>query len=239
MEDDDEGVIEVPDGDVESNQEENHCAQISVQAIDGVAAFQTMRLTGHHGKKELQLLLDSGSTHNFIDSSKALKLDCKVENTPAMWVKVTNGSQLKSNKMIKGFNWRMQEVEFEADVLLLPLGGSDLVLGIQWFSMLGPVFWDFSNLTMQFTYRGSKVKLRGSTGKKLEGIQAKQLNKLVHNTGELSMLQLIPCEVGNNPQLSSLEGDNKGKDVALLDFLKEFDDVFQEPKKTTSKHRRF
>lgn len=119
--------------------EETQCAHISVQAMDGVLSFQTMRVSGHHGKKELHLLLDSGSTHNFIDMSKALKMDCNVERITPMWVRVADGGQLKCDSMIKNFNWKMQGVEFTADVLLLPLTGSDLVLGIQWFAQLGPV----------------------------------------------------------------------------------------------------
>lgn len=113
---------------------DTECAQISIQAMDGVATFHTMRVTGHHGKQDLQLLLNSGSTHNFIDTSKDLRLDCKIEPIPPMWVKVADGGKVKCESMIKGFLWRMQGVEFKADVLLLPLSGSDVVLGIQWFT---------------------------------------------------------------------------------------------------------
>lgn len=85
----------------------------------------------------------------------------------------------------------MQGVSFTADVFLLPLNGSDIVLGIQWFSNLGPVLWDFARLTMQFSYHGQKVKLRGITNKKLQDINSQKLDKLVRDTGELSMLQGI------------------------------------------------
>ncbi|XP_074342267.1 uncharacterized protein LOC141679753 [Apium graveolens] len=140
--DDEDGETEIP---VEVEVEENNeCAQISVEAMEGISAFQTMRVTGHHGKKDLHILLDSGSTHNFIDTSKALKLNCTMEKIAPMSVKVADGGQLICDKIIRGFVWKMQGVSFMADVLLLPLNGSDIVLGIQWFSQLGPVLWDFS-----------------------------------------------------------------------------------------------
>uniref|UniRef100_A0A803N9K6 Uncharacterized protein n=1 Tax=Chenopodium quinoa TaxID=63459 RepID=A0A803N9K6_CHEQI len=123
--------------------EELECAHISMQAMDGMATFQTMRIVGHHGKKKLQLLLDSGSTHNFIDLDKALKLDCKVESIPPLWVKVADGNQIQCSQIIKGFTWKKQGADFTAGVFLLPLSGSDLALGIQWFIQLGPVLWDF------------------------------------------------------------------------------------------------
>lgn len=113
-----------------------------------------------------------------------------------MWIKVVNEGQLKCDKIIKGFTWRMQGVEFTTDLFLLSLSGSDLVLGIQWFSSLGPVLRGFVNLTMQFTYMGNKVKLRGAKGKKLKDIHSAKLDKLVGTTGELSMIQIVLWEVG-------------------------------------------
>lgn len=57
----------------------------------------------------------------------------------------------------------MQGYPFAANLLLLPLSDSDVVLGIQWFSTLGSILWDFNNLTMEFKVEGRKVKLRGPT----------------------------------------------------------------------------
>lgn len=59
-----------------------------------------MRVKDHHGKRTLQLLLDTGNTHNF---TKALKLDYKVDTIDPMWGKVADGEQLQCNSMIKGF----------------------------------------------------------------------------------------------------------------------------------------
>lgn len=78
MENDVEEILQ----DCEAEEEttvETECTEISVQTMDGIISFQTMRVTGHHSKKDLQILLDSGSIHNFIGASKALILDCKVE----------------------------------------------------------------------------------------------------------------------------------------------------------------
>ena len=51
---------------------------IFLQAINGVQGFQTMRVTGYVGKKAIQILIDSGSTHNFLDVRLAQRLGCKM-----------------------------------------------------------------------------------------------------------------------------------------------------------------
>lgn len=108
-----------------------------------------------------------------------------------MWVKVAGGGQLTCDSMIKGFEWRMQGQSFSADLLLLPLSGSDIVLGVQWFSTLGPILWDFNNLTVEFKHQGKKVRLRGATNKGSKEIQPEKMCKLLQSTEELSMMQVV------------------------------------------------
>lgn len=54
-------------------------------------------------------------------------------------VKVENGGKVSCDTMIEGFQWKMQSITFTADLYLIPLGGCDIVLGIQWFTSLGKV----------------------------------------------------------------------------------------------------
>lgn len=129
--------------------------------------FQIMRIVGQHEKKDLHILLDSGSTHNFIDSRRARRMGCRVEPIPPIWVRVADGGRIKCDSMIKGPTWRMHGAEFQADVMLLPLSGSDMVLGVQWFSTLGPIIWNFQDMSMKFKHQGKRIKLRGAQPKGL------------------------------------------------------------------------
>lgn len=47
---------------------------ISLNALTGNSGFHTMRVVGYVGKKPIHILIDSGSTHNFIDEPLATKL---------------------------------------------------------------------------------------------------------------------------------------------------------------------
>lgn len=61
---------------IESTQEEvenlnesetEETPEISLHAMAGTTSPQTMRLRGHLGRQPVVILIDSGSTHNFID----------------------------------------------------------------------------------------------------------------------------------------------------------------------------
>ncbi|KAL8104496.1 hypothetical protein AgCh_028641 [Apium graveolens] len=44
----------------------------------------------------------------------------------------------------------MSRFKFVTDVMLILLGGYDMVRGVQWLSTLGNVNWDFKSLLMEF-----------------------------------------------------------------------------------------
>jgi uncharacterized membrane-anchored protein YitT (DUF2179 family) len=69
---------------------------------------------------------------------------------------VAGGTKLVSQYMVKNFQWQIQGVLFTADVMLLPLGGCELVLGVRWLSTLGTISWNFQDLTMKFMCDGKK-----------------------------------------------------------------------------------
>ena len=88
----------------------------------------------------------------------------------------------------KGFTWALHGTEFVTDALVLPLGGCDLVLGIQWLSTLGVIKWDFKQLRMEFTYKGRLMVLRGMSIKKPQLMRQEQLPKALKNASQLCML---------------------------------------------------
>jgi len=55
--------------------------QISMHALASISTYQTMRITGKVKNNPLHILIDSGSTHNFLDIAIARKLSCDVRNT--------------------------------------------------------------------------------------------------------------------------------------------------------------
>ncbi|KAI3756033.1 hypothetical protein L1987_55845 [Smallanthus sonchifolius] len=135
---------------------------ISIHALTGIPSYSTMEITGSMGTRKLHILIDSWSTHNFIDASLATKLQCALQTVTPMKVTVANGNQLDCSHKCTDFKWMMQGVWFSADVLLIPLENYDMVLGVQWFALLGDINWNFAKLTMQFTLQGKVYTLKGT-----------------------------------------------------------------------------
>ena len=77
--------------------------------------------------------------------------------------------------MCRKFSWRLQGNDFYADVLLIPLGSCDMVLGVQWLSTLGTIQWSFQTLHMEFYFNNKRHVLGGLQGPKVKIIEESQL----------------------------------------------------------------
>lgn len=101
--------------------------QVSVHSIIGSSAHHTMRIKGYIKKTRIIILINSGSTHNFLDPKLAKQSGCDIHETLPLTVAIANGSRLVSSTMCRRFKWVMQGTTFEAEIRLLPLGGCDMV----------------------------------------------------------------------------------------------------------------
>ena len=104
---------------------------ISVSARTGIQNLNTMRVIGRVGNIVIHILIDSGSTHNFLDVSKAKQLNYQTETISTQAVTVADGSNIVCQSMCKHFNWEMNHKTFETEILVIALGGCDMVLGVQ------------------------------------------------------------------------------------------------------------
>lgn len=119
--------------------EEGHLAYISLNAMStmGVPTFKTMKVTGHVGKQLINVFVNYGSSHNFIHPSTVQKLGLKTHKVNPLVVEVADGNKLTTSELCPAFSWKIQGQEFKADLLVLPVGGCEVVLGIQWLTTLG------------------------------------------------------------------------------------------------------
>ncbi|KAI4364464.1 hypothetical protein MLD38_020553 [Melastoma candidum] len=120
-----------------------------------------MKVRGNYKKRSLHILVDSGSTHNFVDSRTVGGINVVIKPITPVTVAVADGRSVLCNRMIPHFTWVIQGMEFHADFYVLALGGCEMILGMDWLSRLGDITWNFKLSTMRFWWKGESVVLQG------------------------------------------------------------------------------
>jgi hypothetical protein len=118
---------------------------ISLHALSGCSAAATIRLTGYINNHPVTVLIDGGSTHNFIQVRMAKFLELPSIPTSPLKVMVGNGSLLKCVTLCPAVILTIQTTPFTLDLHPLPLCGADIVLGAPWLKTIGPVLMDYNN----------------------------------------------------------------------------------------------
>ncbi|KAL1188159.1 hypothetical protein V5N11_003190 [Cardamine amara subsp. amara] len=191
---------------MQGDEEEEMRPVVYVSAVSGVADYTTMKIRGIHNKKPVFLLVDSGSTHNFIDVKVAERLGCKPKISGVTKVEVAHGRTLKVSGLVKQFQWSVRHYTFQADFMIIPLGNCDMVLGIQWLKTLGRISWDFNTLDMSFTVGKQRIALQGIKPGSVREVKTVNWKKRQEEHAQFSMIF-----------------------VHNVEAEEEFEDIFEEP----------
>ena len=179
----------------------------------------TMRVRGNINGSGLVILVNTGSTHNFVDALLVSSLQLKVDVSRILEIKVANGTVVRTQGFCSSVSVCVQRVEFCVQFHVLALGGCDAVLGIQWLSTFGVIHWDFQLLTMKFHYKDQQVLLQGlSPFSSTSFMDCNQLLKGSVRKGLLLQITLAADVVLEDSVLVEVE---------LL--LQEFGEVFETP----------
>ncbi|PHU04209.1 hypothetical protein BC332_25031 [Capsicum chinense] len=116
---------------LETNENGSFLPHVLVHAMNGIHEFRTIRVTTFVKGKVVHVLIKTRSTHNFLDSNTARRLGCMLTTISPIGVSVVDGKEIQSNYICRKMAWKMQGMTFDSDVLVLPIGGCNMVLGIQ------------------------------------------------------------------------------------------------------------
>ncbi|WVZ23586.1 hypothetical protein V8G54_002130 [Vigna mungo] len=165
----------------------NNVAQISFDALAGLPAPEALRIP-------ITILVDGGSTHNFIQDRVAKFLNLTAQPTNTLRVMVGNGTELECQSICPAVNLMIQDHKFVVDLHVLPISGVDVVLGIQWLKDLGPIVTDYSQLTIKFIKDGKFVEFKAYAPPKPNDISAHQVKRLLqtHGAARFFHIRILP-----------------------------------------------
>ncbi|KAJ0810360.1 putative nucleotidyltransferase, Ribonuclease H [Helianthus annuus] len=196
-------------------------SSISYNALAGGCSSTTLRFQGFVKGKPVQVLLDGGSTHCFVQTRVANFLNLPVEVISPFSVLVGSGERLPCSGIARQVELFIQSQVILVDFYVLPLQGWDMVLGVSWLSTLGPVITNYATSTFEFNLAGNKVLWTGDTKPVVNSIEFNGLKHLARadSVGALFHLSLLPSNCPTEPTYPA--------DLSAL--LDEFPAVFQPP----------
>ncbi|KAJ3703272.1 hypothetical protein LUZ61_006977 [Rhynchospora tenuis] len=144
-EDDHPQYIEwVTDVNMEESLPQEH-AVITMCADPEPQQFHTLRFKGVFDQIPICILIDTGSTHSFINPSLVDTSKWAVASTTPLHVRIANGAAMATSTKCDNLPFTLQGQELTGAVRLLSVQGYDLILGMDWLSLHGPMTIDWQS----------------------------------------------------------------------------------------------
>lgn len=212
----------------EENADEPTEHHFSFNSLSGDMAVGTIRFTGSISGQPVQILLDGGSSDNFIQPRLVKSLRIPAEPTSPFKVLVGNGSYLQGDSRVHDLGLEIQGNQVQVSAHVLPVTGADIVLGATWLATLGPHIADYRAGTIKFYHQDHFVTLCGDKRIKAQEAQFHHLKRIkaTNSIAELFALHWA-TEVGPGESTLSLP-DSLPMDLRSL--LQAHSKVFNSPR---------
>lgn len=149
-------------------------------------------------------------------------LGIKPQPNSTISVTVANSDKLKCDQILKDFTWEMSGKTFKADVMVFPVGGYDIILGVDWMKHVSPVVFDFKSNSISILWEQDRIELK-------------------HNRCQKAVKLILDAEKGNTIKkgdtyfLIQVSSVQKGKELEIIPdevngLIEEYQDVFDEPR---------
>lgn len=194
---------------------------LSICSAGGLTTPQTMKLKGQLHNQDIFVLIDSGTSHNFILHRLAERLGLKVDQAKPSFVRLGDGNRKQPHGSCSNVQIIMGDYTMTGEFFLFDLGGVDIVLGVAWLMTLGEVKVNWRNLQMNFVHQGQLVTIQGDPSLSKEMITAKALRKLDQRAVESMAMLWIQEKNRDIPQQLTTNQEEQ-----LQQILTEFTQVF-------------
>ncbi|KAG8375502.1 hypothetical protein BUALT_Bualt10G0106500 [Buddleja alternifolia] len=162
---------------------------VSLNALSGTTDMNTLIIKGPVKGQDVHILIDSGSTHCFLDENTAHKLGCKLDYTIPMIVSVVDGSKMVSRLECHDFSWSTQNHNFIYPIRVIKLGGCDMVLGGNWLRQNSSVEFDYHKIKLTISRNGKKLTIKAMTDNaSLQLMSAKSFTRFFKNKGYYGLI---------------------------------------------------
>jgi hypothetical protein len=108
---------------------------------------------------------------------------------------IADGGTINCSGKCNKINLTMGGYVMNSPMIAIPMGGADVVLGIQWLQSLGTMDFNFQELFIKFSLEGKEIELRGIIGKPTKVISSNDMKKLLKKEHKGVIAQLCSLDV--------------------------------------------
>ena len=123
---------------------------ISLNALIGFSSPRTLKLIGYIKNRKFIILVDNGSTHNFIYCLIAQEVNCYIHAVNNFQITISNGGSMKCGGRCENVRLQIGQYHLKSHMLSIDMVGCEIFLDVEWLRTLGSILMDFKDLTMQF-----------------------------------------------------------------------------------------
>lgn len=154
-----------PGGDVEPPPEVDATLHhLSLHALRGTSGAATIRFHGNILGIAVQVLLDGGSSDNFLHPRIVQHLGIPIEYTSTVRVLGSTGTILSTNERVLDLPIQISGYTIHVNMFVLAIAAVDVVLGADWLETLGAHVADYSASTIRFILDNDFITLTGYRG---------------------------------------------------------------------------
>ncbi|KZV43200.1 peroxidase 64 [Dorcoceras hygrometricum] len=188
-----------------------------------------MKLRDRIQGTEIVVMLDSGTSHNFISRTLVEQLELAVDETVQFGVCLGDGARVTCQGICRQLLVDLRHCEIQIDSYVFELGGVDLILGIDWLRTLGEVVVNWETMSMSFTLGKGVVTLTGDPSLNRSVISRRALLRMAEIEFSGVLWNITVEDSKNGMQNTAPE---------LRELIDRYGKLFEEPRWLPPKRRR-
>jgi len=119
---------------------------ISLHVLIGISSTQTLKLIAHVKHSKLIILINIGRTHNFIHYQGTKDRYFYTHELKNFDIMIANRGSTKCGGHCENVFLQIGNYYMKCHIFFIEMGCRDIVLGVEWLCILGPVTMEFKDL---------------------------------------------------------------------------------------------
>jgi len=217
----------IPEPEPEPGEMETH--HLSYNAFTGIPTKRSIRFSGQVKGRQIRILMDGGSSDNFIHPHLASSLDLTIHRTPPFKVEVGSGELLHCEGEVTNIPIHIQGHTLCISAFVLPIASKELVLGDSRLETLETHLVNYKEKFITFLANDKLVTLQGEQNQGPLQAHFRQFKRL-QSMSSITAMYTLQVQAADPPRHTTLLElpHNLASDVASI--LYSFPEVFQPPR---------